>query len=34
MSGIDNFSYDDDWLDKVCVIGVRMDKITGKDQIK
>jgi nitroimidazol reductase NimA-like FMN-containing flavoprotein (pyridoxamine 5'-phosphate oxidase superfamily) len=29
-AGDDNFSYDDDWLDKVCVIGVRIDKITGK----
>jgi nitroimidazol reductase NimA-like FMN-containing flavoprotein (pyridoxamine 5'-phosphate oxidase superfamily) len=29
-AGDDNFSYDDDWLDKVCVIGVRIETITGK----
>ncbi|HNZ11540.1 MAG: Pyridoxamine 5'-phosphate oxidase [Deltaproteobacteria bacterium ADurb.Bin151] len=29
-AGNDNFSYDDEWLDKVCVIGVKIDKISGK----
>jgi len=29
-AGNDGFSYDDDQLDKVCVIGVRIDTISGK----
>ena len=29
-SGCDSFSYADDALDKVCVIGVRIDTLSGK----